>query len=103
MNPDNLTVKALQEQGYIAGIVERRISSRVKKDLFGFIDILAIKGDVTLAVQATSRSNVSARVKKCKASENLDTVLAAGWHVQVWGWYEKDGASLPRIVEIKDN
>ena len=96
MNPDNLTVKALQEQGYIAGIVERRISSR-------FIDILAIKGDVTLAVQATSRSNVSARVKKCKASENLDTVLAAGWHVQVWGWYEKDGESIPRIVEISSS
>ena len=90
MNPDNLTVKALQEQGYIAGIVERRISSRVKKDLFGFIDIIAIKGSVTLAVQATSRSNVSARVKKCKAAEGLQAVF-------------DDGESIPRIVEISSS
>jgi hypothetical protein len=54
--------------------------------MFGFIDILAIRGSETLGVQATSDSNVSARVKKIADSEHLPAVREAGWSVQVWGW-----------------
>ena len=56
-------------------------------DLFGFIDILAIRddGDV-LAVQATSRDHVAHRVTKIADHPNLPAVRKAGWTIEVWGW-----------------
>jgi hypothetical protein len=39
-----------------------------------------------LAVQTTSGSNVSARVKKLTESELIGTVRKAGWGIHVHGW-----------------
>ena len=63
-SPTSRSLEVLREQGYTVEVVEKWNSfTKTKKDLFGFIDILAIKRDETLAVQATA-SGVSARLKK---------------------------------------
>jgi hypothetical protein len=67
--------------------VERWIQAiKQRKDLFGFVDVLAVKDGNTLAIQATTGSNHADRVKKVKASPLLPAVLAAGWIVEVWSW-----------------
>ncbi|NDC25982.1 MAG: hypothetical protein EBZ49_17885 [Proteobacteria bacterium] len=83
----------LREQGYACEIVERwNPWAKVRQDLFGIGDILAIKDGETLLVQTTSRSNVTARVKKISESEMLPAILKARWRVVVHGWGElKDG------------
>lgn len=72
----------------MAQVVEKRVPFRnVTQDLFGCIDILAVKpGSPVLGVQATSRSNQSARFKKSVALPELRTWLETGCEFQVWGW-----------------
>lgn len=87
MSPTARTLKLLRDQGYHAEVVERWIPQRrIRKDLFGFIDIVAIMNGQLLGVQATSGSNVSARVKKIKESPLYRTWLSTGAYLHVIGW-----------------
>lgn len=82
------SLKKLRDEGYLCEIVEKTIPKCfIKKDLFGFIDILAIKGNEVLAVQTTaSLSNANARVKKIQEHENYPKVKELGWCIVVHGW-----------------
>lgn len=96
-SPTARTIAWYSDLGYTVDIVERRITSFVTRDLFGFIDLIAIRRDETLALQVTSASNVSARVKKINEHPLLPRVREAGWGILVVGWGPKDE---PRIVDL---
>ena len=101
-SPTSRTLAVLREQGYTVAVVEKwNPHARIRQDLFGFIDILAIKRDETLAVQATA-SGVSARLKKIMDSELLPRVREAGWTIQIWGWTKsaKTGKYALRITDV---
>jgi hypothetical protein len=73
---------------------------KIRQDLFGFIDILAIKKGETLAVQCTS-TGVAARVKKIQESEYLARVREAGWKIYVIGWNKNSkGKYVMRLLDI---
>lgn len=99
MSPTQRSLKHLREQGYRVAIVEKwNPHARIRQDLFGFIDLLAIRGPETLAVQSTSRSNVAARVAKINDAEALYDVRKAGWRIVVQGWGKlKAGWTLKEI------
>ncbi len=82
----------MESEGYHVENVEHySVFSKRFHDLFGFADLLCIHketGDQIL-VQATSRSNVSARINKIIAHENLPIVRKAGYGIQVHGWDRK--------------
>jgi len=82
------SLKLLRDEGYLCEVVEQTIPyCFIKKDLFGFIDILAIRDDEVLAVQTTANlSNANARVKKIEAHENYPKVKKLGWKIVVHGW-----------------
>jgi len=87
MTPSQRTVAHLRKLGYQTANVEHyNAFTKRKHDLFGCIDILAIGNNETLAVQVTSKSNMSARIKKIEASEALPEMLRSGWRVIVHGW-----------------
>lgn len=80
-------------------VVERwNAFARIRQDLFGIIDIVALDEQQTLGVQTTSWTNVSARVKKIADSPYLPALLRAGWVLEVHGW--KKGLSTPKIVRL---
>ena len=86
-SPTSLTLKHLREQGYTAEVTEKwNPHARIRQDLFGFIDVLAVKGSETLAVQTTSAANVSSRIRKIADSPLIGAVREAGWTVRVHGW-----------------
>jgi hypothetical protein len=86
-SPTARSLELLRERGYRCEVVERRIPhSFITKDLFGFIDIIAIKGGETLAVQTTSGDNVSHRAEKIAESETVGDVREAGWRIHIHGW-----------------
>src|SRR3546814_2519291 len=61
-SPTARTLAKLRADGWLAWVVEKWIpQTRKRSDLFGFIDILALRDGEVLAVQATSRSNVRDR------------------------------------------
>lgn len=87
MTPTQRTLKLLRDEGYLAAVVERwNAHARVRQDLFGVVDVIGIREGETLAVQATSASNVSARVRKIADSEATPVIRAAGWRFVVHGW-----------------
>lgn len=101
-SPTQRSLKFLRDQGYVAEVVERRVPFQfVTKDLFGFIDIVALKDEETLAVQATSGDNVAARVNKIIECEHLAAVRRANWRIVVHGWRKNaSGHWVLREVDV---
>lgn len=73
--------------------------AKVRQDLFGIIDVLAVGKDV-IAVQTTSYGNMSARITKIKESEALPVLKSAGWKVLVQGWHKVKNRWMVREVEL---
>ena len=97
MSPTARSLAHLREQGYHVEVVEQNKRAGIKVwkvDLFGFVDLLAIRRGEVLGVQVTSRSNVSARVRKITDSPLLPLVREAGIRVLVQGW---DGEQLREV------
>jgi hypothetical protein len=87
MSPTQLSKRQLEKEGYLVEITEHWNSfARKRKDLFDFIDLLAIKDKEILGVQTTSASNITARVKKILSNENYSIVISSGIKVIVHGW-----------------
>ena len=82
-----LTQLQLEHEGWCCDVTERWIPhAKITKDLFGFLDLVAIRPGRILGVQATSRSNVAARVKKILAEPRAPLWIRAGAEIEVWGW-----------------
>jgi hypothetical protein len=94
-SPTKRTLELLRREGYSAAVVERfNTYAKVRVDLFGFGDVLAIRPDCpgVLAVQATTTDNQAGRLRKALAIPELKVWVAAGNRVEIWGW-RKNGRS----------
>ena len=69
--------------------------------MFGFIDVLGVRGGQTIAVQTTSASNVASRVRKIAASDNLAAIISAHWIIEVHGW--RKGKRGPPTIRTLDD
>ena len=87
-SPTQRTLAELRKRGYpLVQVVERwNPHARVRQDLFGIVDVLAISDDEILAVQATSGGNVASRVAKIADHESTPILRRAGIRIVVWGW-----------------
>jgi hypothetical protein len=95
LSPTQRSLKEMRDRGYFCEVVERWNSfARIRQDLAGFIDVLCFGDGEVVGVQATSYSNVSARVKKIAEHENVAAVRKAGVRLLVHGW---DGAKLREV------
>lgn len=97
MTPTQRTLAACKRDGITCQVVERwnpfggprkpdgtAVGNRV--DLFGVIDIVALRPGGIVGLQATSGGNFLARVKKSLAEPRLRTWLECGGLFEVWGW-----------------
>lgn len=89
MSPTQRTLAKLRAEGWeLVAITEKwNPHARIRQDLFGVIDVLAVNssGEVA-AIQTTSGGNVSARLKKIAESDAYPYLINAGWSVIVHGW-----------------
>ncbi len=100
-SPTQRTLKALRDDGYTAAVVERwNPHAKIRQDLFGFVDIVALRHSETLAVQACSYGSVSDRIKKIADATHVGAVRDAGWRIEVWGWRKVKGRWQPRVVDV---
>ena len=100
-SPTQLSLKKLKADGYVCQITERwNAFAKIRVDLFGFVDVLAIKENETLAVQTTSYSNISARVKKISDHDNVGAVRKAGWKIHVHGWHKVGSRWECKVVDV---
>jgi predicted RecB family endonuclease len=101
-SPTSRTLDWLRKQGFLAAVVEKRVPFRnITQDLWGFVDILAVKDGETYGIQCTSGSNVASRVKKVAASEHLPRLREAEWVIWVIGWRKNAaGRWVSRVVDV---
>lgn len=91
VSPTQLTLKQLRKEGWTCAIVEHWNSfAKIRQDLFGFGDILAIpdpsfKEGKPLIIQCSTLSNIPARRNKIALSPLAKLWKNFGW-IEVWGW-----------------
>ena len=107
MTPTARTTERLEALGWTVGLVERWIArAKVRVDLFGGIDLIAIRGQETLGVQATTNDNATARLKKIVEIQQLRLWVEGGRRLEIWGWRKlatRDAEGKwwqPRIIEV---
>jgi len=100
MTPTQRSLRHLRDSGYLAEVVERWVpGANIRKDLFGWIDIIAIRKGEVLAVQCTS-TGVSERIKKISDSDTIGPVRQSGMRVEVHGW--RKGANGRYALRVED-
>lgn len=90
-------VDFLTIQGWTCQIVQHRKKGGRTKDLFGCVDIVAIKAAHPIAgIQVTDTKNYNARIKKVLNEPRMLTWVKTGASLEVWGMAE----GLPKKLHI---
>jgi hypothetical protein len=114
-SPTARSLDLLRRRGFEAEVVERWLPIgtkdkdgqpiKIRRDLFGCIDIVAVHSSVAgaLGVQATSASNMSARLNKAKTLKPIAVWLKAQNRFEVWGWWVNPGSACweVRVAELR--
>lgn len=103
-SPTQRTLQECRRRSWPAAIVERwNPFAHIRQDLFGGIDLVVLDDKPgVLGIQATSDSNVAARVAKLKGlmDGQIGVWVARGNRLQVWGWRKIKGRWHVRIVDL---
>lgn len=89
MSPTQRTKAKLKADGWpLIAVVERWNQwAKVRQDLFGMIDVLAVRQNEVLGVQCTTGSNASDRVAKLLANAAHSVWCASpSRRLEVWAW-----------------
>ncbi len=101
-SPCQRSLKKLRAEGWFCAITERwNPFAKIRQDLFGFIDVLCIRGNEILAVQTTSGPNVSARLEKIYSLPQAGYWLNTGAKLQVHGWRKIGERSERKLWEVR--
>ena len=104
-SPTVRSLALLRKNGYTAQVVERyNPYAHVRIDLFGFIDIVAIKEgeDGVVGVQTTTASGFSARYKKILGIPAARIWLEAGNKILLHGWAKKGARGKRKLWQTVD-
>jgi hypothetical protein len=100
MTPMQLSLRHLRADGWTVAITEHwDHRSMTRHDLFEILDIVALKGDTTMGVQATSYTNISSRCRKIAEADATPVLRAAGWRLVVHGWQQKGKGERYHLFE----
>lgn len=123
--PTQRTLEYLRSQGCLVDVVERFIKvpkhpgGGIRRDLFGIIDILAIRNGELVGIQTTSGGNHSIHLRKCvhsastitedvgeteailRLQANLKEWLQTGLAYEIWSWAKKKGKWEKRIDKLQ--
>ena len=85
-SPTQRSLKLLRDQGWTVEVVERwNAYTKTRKDLFGCIDLVALRHGELAGIQTTAGPG-SARIAKIKAEPRMVKWLEAGGTLYVHGW-----------------
>lgn len=100
-SPTARSLEHLRKSYALVQVVEKwNPHARIRQDLFGIIDVIAVSDTEIVGVQSTSGDNVVARVAKIAESDALPILLKAGIRVIVHGW-RKNAAGRWTLREVE--
>ena len=94
-SPTELSLRHLRKEGWLVDVCERWVPNPSspgggkRRDLFGLVDLIAVKDTRTMGVQTTSHTNVSNHLTKMTDEFHkpfLHTLAVAGWIIVCHGW-----------------
>jgi hypothetical protein len=102
-----LSLDHLRGLGYVVDVVERWVPApvgghKIRRDLFGILDLVAIRDGETLGVQTTTKGEISKRARKIAESEHVGALREAGWRLVVHGWWQPNGPRTRYALEELD-
>lgn len=90
MSKTSPTQRALAEckkRGWRSAIVERwNFHAKIRQDLFGFADLVALDGSAILAIQVTTGDNLATRMTKMSGLAAVVDWLKSGGKAEAWGY-----------------
>lgn len=90
----------MRGRGYTCAIVERwNPFAHIRQDLYGFIDILCVRGEDIVGVQTTSWDEVPPHITKIVEHANYPLVCKA-IRIIVHGWRKRAGRWVYRETEL---
>lgn len=109
MSPTERTKAKLKSEGWplIAVVEHWNPFAHIRQDLFGFIDVLAVRDNEILAVQTTTGGNVAARIQKIAGNSACRIWLdSPSRRIEVHGWAKRGGRGKRklwtcRVIEMK--
>lgn len=101
-SPTQRSLEHMRKLGFVCAIVEKwNPHARIRQDMFGFIDVLCVRGEDIVGVQACSGGGGDSadRVRKITAHENWPLICAA-IRVVVQSW-RKNAAGRWTLREVE--
>ena len=102
-SPTQRTLALCKKTGWTVQVVEHWNSfAKIRQDLFGVIDAVALDGVSIIGIQATSGDNVSKRILKIREEPRAILWLKCGGRLFVHGWRKlvKSGRWECREIEL---
>lgn len=102
-SPTENTLSKWRKAGYLCQVVEKwNPHARIRQDLYGFIDVLAVGESETVGIQTTSISHLSTRIKKIEDEcfESVAVLRKAGWRIVVEGWHKPKHRWVCKEVDV---
>jgi hypothetical protein len=97
------TMRLLEEQGYKVGIVERVIPRVfIRKDLFGIVDLIAIRPGEIVGVQSTSWNQRLDHLQTLRSSANTVPWLESGAKLLLVSWKKRRAGTRHRYEPVTE-
>lgn len=105
-SPTQRTLEHCRKLGWDAGVVERwNMHARVRHDLFGFVDIVALDPRTGLRmIQATTTDHMQERINKIEGDADLARIarsLGVRCAVEVWGWAKRGAHGKRKLWTLR--
>lgn len=103
-SPTQRSLAKLRAEGWLVAVTERwNPFAKIRQDLFGFIDLLAVRGNETLAVQTTTGPNMAAREIKIRASQAAAIWLESPTRkIVIHGWTQRGPRGKRKLWECRE-
>lgn len=102
-SPTSRSLAECKRRGWVAQVVERwNPHAKVRQDLFGCIDIVAITPAGILGIQACAGASHAARAAKMRAEPRASSWLNSGAFLSVWSWAKRGARGEQKIWTLRE-
>ena len=99
-SPTQRSLKKLRGEGYLVAITEHwNPFSHIRQDLYGFIDLLAIKKDEICGIQCGCKGDISKKIKKITEHKNFQAVKESPIRIIIHGWDDEGDLEEREIIK----
>jgi hypothetical protein len=101
-SPTARTLAECRKRGFTAQVVERfNPHAKVRVDLFGVIDVVAMGNGTIVGIQACSGTDHARRRAKILAEPRAKQWVECGGHLELWSWSQRGAAGKRKLWTLR--